>query len=130
MIDALSDFQSEHPERFLFGASVAPFAKSLDYPEEEWESDFQKMKELNITAVRCYVAWDRVEQKEGELDFHAYDHLPDRCLSSAMACSEIWLQTTETDADGGCRECVAAHFHLSGQSAVQAEGVRFHGDGC
>ena len=77
MIDALSDFQSEHPERFLFGASVAPFAKSLDYPEEEWESDFQKMKELNITAVRCYVAWDRVEQKEGELDFHAYDHLCD-----------------------------------------------------
>ena len=77
MIDALSDFQSEYPERFLFGASVAPFAKSLDYPEEEWESDFQKMKELNITAVRCYVAWDRVEQKEGELDFHAYDHLCD-----------------------------------------------------
>ena len=75
MIDALSDFQSEHPERFLFGASVAPFAKSLDYPEEEWESDFQKMKELNITAVRCYVAWDRVEQTEGVLDFHAYDHL-------------------------------------------------------
>ncbi|MBR4372529.1 MAG: beta-galactosidase, partial [Victivallales bacterium] len=77
MIDALSDFQSEHPERFLFGASVAPFAKSLDYPEEEWESDFQKMKELNITAVRCYVAWDRVEQTEGVLDFHAYDHLCD-----------------------------------------------------
>ena len=70
MIDALSDFQSEHPERFLFGASVAPFAKSLDYPEEEWESDFQKMQEVNITAGRCYVAWDRVEQKEGELDFH------------------------------------------------------------
>ena len=77
MNDALSDFQAEHPERFLFGASVAPFAKSLDYPEEEWEADFQKMKELNITAVRCYVAWDRVEQKEGELDFHAYDHLCD-----------------------------------------------------
>lgn len=150
MIDALSDFQSEYPERFLFGASVAPFAKSLDYPEEEWESDFQKMKELNITAVRCYVAWDRVEQKEGELDFHAYDYLcdlglkygigiilnlggvflPDRCLSSAMARSEIRLQTAETDVDGGCRECVAAHFHLSGQSVVQAEGVRFHGDGC
>ena len=68
-MDALSDFQSEYPERFLFGASVAPFAKSLDYPEEEWESDFKKMRELNITAVRCYVAWDRVEQKEGELDF-------------------------------------------------------------
>ena len=46
-----------------------------------------------------------------------------------MARSEIRLQTVETDADGGCRECVAAHFHLSGQSAVQAEGVRFHGNG-
>ena len=141
MIDALSDFQSEYPERFLFGASVAPFAKSLDYPEEEWESDFQKMKELNITAVRCYVAWDRVEQKEGELDFHAYDHLCDLGLKygigiilnlgGVFSCrSEIWLQTAETDADGGCRECVAAHFHLSGQSVVQAEGVRFHGDSC
>ncbi len=58
---------------FLFGASCAPYAKSMDWPMEEWESDFATMSSLHFNVIRIFAAWDRVERREGEFDFSKQD---------------------------------------------------------
>ena len=53
---------------FHYGASMAPYAKSTDGPMEEWDDDLAMMKKLHFTTARVFLAWDRVEIREGEFD--------------------------------------------------------------
>ncbi|OGV35407.1 MAG: hypothetical protein A2020_06655 [Lentisphaerae bacterium GWF2_45_14] len=61
-------------DKFLYGASCAPYAKSMDWPMEEWDRDLAMMKEMHFNIARIFVPWDRIEQKEGVLDFSKQDH--------------------------------------------------------
>ncbi len=58
---------------FLFGASTAPYAKSMDWPMEEWDQDLRTMRKLNFNTARVFAAWDRIERREGEFDFSKQD---------------------------------------------------------
>lgn len=64
-------------EQFWYGASCAPYAKSMDWPQEEWEDDLRRMKEMNFTVARIFVPWDRIERREGKLDFGKQDFFLD-----------------------------------------------------
>lgn len=60
--------------RFLFGASCAPYAKSMDWPESEWDGDFATMRTLHFNVIRIFAAWDRIERVEGVFDYARQDH--------------------------------------------------------
>ena len=59
----------------MYGAAFAPYAKSLDWPMEEWDDDLARMKEMNFSTIRIFVPWDRIESKEGVLDFSKQDYI-------------------------------------------------------
>ncbi len=59
---------------FPFGVSYCPYAKSEDLPMEYWEDDIKNMKDLGFTIFRGFAAWDRMERKEGVIDFSKLDH--------------------------------------------------------
>jgi len=59
---------------FLFGASCAPYAKSTDWPMEEWDRDMATMRSLNFNTIRIFAAWDRIEQQEGVFDYSKQDY--------------------------------------------------------
>ena len=61
-------------KNFIYGASCAPYAKSMDWPMEEWENDLATMKKINFNTARIFVPWDRIEKKEGVLDFSKQDY--------------------------------------------------------
>ncbi len=61
-------------EQFLFGASCAPYAKSMDWPEDEWDNDFATMRKLNFNVIRIFAAWDRIEREEGVFDYSKQDY--------------------------------------------------------
>lgn len=61
-------------DQFLFGASCAPYAKSMDWPEEEWDNDFATMRKLNFNVIRIFAAWDRIEREEGIFDYSKQDY--------------------------------------------------------
>ena len=42
---------------------------------ELWDGDFKTMKKLNFNTVRCFVAWDRIEIKEGKYDYTKLDYI-------------------------------------------------------
>ena len=56
--------------RFLYGASVAPYAKSSDWPAEEYEK-------LNFNVIRIFVPQDRIEYAEHRYDFSRQDAVMD-----------------------------------------------------
>jgi len=60
-------------DQFLFGASCAPYAKSMDWPEAERDHDFATMRQLNFNVIRIFAAWDRIEREEGVFDFAKQD---------------------------------------------------------
>ncbi len=60
-------------DTFLFGASCAPYAKSMDWPESEWDRDFATMRELNFNTIRIFAAWDRIEREEGVFNYAKQD---------------------------------------------------------
>ena len=62
-------------DNFMFGVSYCPYAKSGDVAMEYWDGDFKTMKELNFNTVRCFVAWDRIETKEGCCDYTKLDYI-------------------------------------------------------
>lgn len=62
-------------KKLRFGTSYCPYAKSADTDMKYWDRDFKTMKELNFNTVRCFVAWDRIEQEEGKLDFTKTDYV-------------------------------------------------------
>lgn len=62
---------------FHYGASMAPYAKSTDWPMEEWDDDLAMMKKLHFTTARVFLAWDRVEIREGEFDWSRQDYFLD-----------------------------------------------------
>lgn len=60
----------EFPNMFLSGSSYYP----EQWPQEQWESDFCKMKELGFNVVRMgEFAWSFFEPKEGEFNFEWTD---------------------------------------------------------
>lgn len=59
---------------FMFGASCAPYAKSMDWPMEEWDRDMATMRKMNFNTIRIFAAWDRIEQVEGTFDFTKPDY--------------------------------------------------------
>jgi len=58
---------------FLYGASCAPYAKSMDWPVKEWGRDLAAMKKMGFTIARIFVPWDRIERREGVDDFSKQD---------------------------------------------------------
>ena len=64
-------------EKFWYGASCAPYAKSMDWPMEQWDGDLANMKKMDFSVARIFVPWDRIERKEGMLDFGKQDHFMD-----------------------------------------------------
>ena len=46
--------------RFLYGASVAPYAKSTDWPADEYEQDMKELEKLNFNVIRIFVPQDRI----------------------------------------------------------------------
>ena len=56
---------------------MAPYAKSTDWPMEEWDDDLAMMKKLHFTTARVFLAWDRVEIREGEFDWSRQDYFLD-----------------------------------------------------
>lgn len=62
-------------DRIRFGVSYCPYAKSGDADMDVWERDVLTMKKLNFNAIRCFVAWDRIEREEGRCDFSKLDYL-------------------------------------------------------
>lgn len=62
---------------FLFGASCAPYAKSMDWPMEEWEKDLITMKSLHFNTVRIFAPWDRIEMEEGVFNYEKQDYFFD-----------------------------------------------------
>jgi len=64
-----------HSSKLRFGSSYCPYAKSGDVDMSVWERDFQTMRSLNFNAVRCFVAWDRIESEEGVFDFSKVDRI-------------------------------------------------------
>jgi len=59
---------------FWYGASMAPYAKSQDWPIADWDNDLANVKKLGFSVARIFVSWDRIERREGELDFSRHDH--------------------------------------------------------
>jgi beta-galactosidase len=62
-------------DQFLFGASCAPYAKSMDWDEAEWDNDFATMRKLNFNVVRIFAAWNRIEHEEGIFDYTKQDYV-------------------------------------------------------
>jgi len=58
---------------FPFGATYAPFYRSLAAPKNEWENDFKNMKEIGFTHVNVFAAWNKIERQEGVFDFTDLD---------------------------------------------------------
>ena len=63
--------------RFLYGASVAPYAKSSDWPAEEYEQDMKELEKLNFNVIRIFVPQDRIEYAEHRYDFSRQDAVMD-----------------------------------------------------
>ena len=63
--------------RFLYGASVAPYAKSADWPAEEYEQDMKELEKLNFNVIRIFVPQDRIEYAEHRYDFSRQDAVMD-----------------------------------------------------
>ena len=60
-------------DTFIFGASCAPYAKSMEWPEVEWDRDFATMRKLNFNTIRIFAAWDRIEREEGAFNYAKQD---------------------------------------------------------
>jgi len=61
----------------MFGASYAPYALGEDIPEEEWEQDLLRMKEMGFNTIRVFAAWGRIEIRKDQYDFRKVDYLFD-----------------------------------------------------
>lgn len=72
-------------DRFLFGASCAPYAKAMDWPAEEWDRDLETMRKLNFNVARIFAAWDRIEGEEGVFDYAKQDYFFDLAAKHGMA---------------------------------------------
>ena len=59
---------------FPAGATYAPLAKATEVDMSEWESDIKRMAASGLNTFRIFIAWDRIEQKEGIRDFSKADH--------------------------------------------------------
>ncbi len=60
-------------DKFWYGASCAPYAKSMDWPSDQWDADLTNMRKMGFNVARIFVPWDRIERREGELDFSKQD---------------------------------------------------------
>lgn len=51
-----------------------------DWPREQWEKDFARMKEAGFTTVRLgHLCWDSYEPQEGVYTFEWFDKVMDLC---------------------------------------------------
>ncbi len=60
--------------RFLFGGSFVPLALETHVPMSQWEDGMRQMHDLGFTAYRAFVAWNRIEGREGIRDFRELDY--------------------------------------------------------
>lgn len=61
-------------ETFLFGGSYVPLSLDKHIPMAEWEKGMKQMKEAGFNAYRAFVAWNRIEENEGNRDFTELDY--------------------------------------------------------
>ncbi len=59
---------------FLYGASFVPLSLDAHVPMEQWEDGMKQMRDLGLNAYRAFVAWNRIEIKEGIRDFQELDY--------------------------------------------------------
>ena len=59
---------------FPVGATYAPLAKATEVDISEWDADIRTMAASGLNTFRIFIAWDRIEQKEGVRDFSKADH--------------------------------------------------------
>ncbi len=59
---------------FLYGGSFVPLALDAHVPMEQWEDGMKQMRDLGLNAYRAFVAWNRIEIKEGFRDFKELDY--------------------------------------------------------
>lgn len=75
VMNSLPPFANTLPDDvFLFGASCAPYAKGMDWPQEEWDRDLATMRSLHFNTVRIFAPWDRIETDEGVFDYSKQDY--------------------------------------------------------
>ncbi len=71
-------------DHFLYGASFAPYAKSADWPMEEFEKDMKELKKLNFNVIRIFVPQDRIEREEHQYDFSRQDAVMDLAATHGL----------------------------------------------
>ena len=77
MVYSNDTFNEAYQETFMFGTSYAPYALGEDIPEEEWEQDLLRMKEMGFNTIRVFAAWGRIEIRKDQYDFRKVDYLFD-----------------------------------------------------
>ncbi|MCZ8519493.1 MULTISPECIES: beta-galactosidase [Paenibacillus] len=66
--------QSIHMDELTLGVCYYP----EHWPEELWEDDFRRMREMNISVIRmAEFAWALLEPKEGRFDFSLFHRVMD-----------------------------------------------------
>lgn len=58
--------------RFIMGTQ---YYRPPTPPEEEWEEDFKRIKDLGMDFVKIWAMWTYIERKEGEFDWKKLDKL-------------------------------------------------------
>ncbi len=61
-------------ETFLFGTSCVPYALGTDWPQDQWDHDYETIKTLNFNTVRIFAAWERIEVSNGVYEFDKVDY--------------------------------------------------------
>ena len=104
-----------------------------DWPEEEMERDFARMKEIGINVVRIgEFAWHRMEPAPGEFDFSFFHKVVDRAraldicvvMGTPTATPPRWLSRLYPDvmmenrdgrtaSHGGRRHCCSNNAHYN-----------------
>ncbi len=65
------------PERIPFIVFGSQYYRPPTPPEEEWEEDFKRLKELNFNTIKIWVYWRWVERKKGQYLYTDYDRIFD-----------------------------------------------------
>lgn len=73
MVYRNESFDKAFSDEFMFGASYAPYALGEEWPEEEWEQDILRMKEMQFNTIRIFITWSRIEKKKDQYDFSMVD---------------------------------------------------------
>ncbi len=64
-------------EKLLGGTMYAPFCRTLDPNQKEWDKDFENMAKMGYTCVHGFAEWHDIEYEKGKFDFSRIDYMLD-----------------------------------------------------